>query len=136
MQRLGVVTLALDGMEAIRLADLEGMTHEQAAEQMGISRATFGRVVGRARRTVAQALMEGLAVKIEGGAVEISTDQRVFQCLSCEHRWSEFFGGGRPKGCPRCGGEQFSRVDEAHGRCHHGRERGGQAGEKQQTRGD
>lgn len=125
MQRLGVVTLSLDGMEAIRLADLEGMTHEQAAEQMGISRATFGRVVERARRTVAQALVEGLAIKIEGGAVEMATDQREFQCLSCEHRWSEPFGGGRPRGCPQCGSRQFTRVDGSQGRCHRGQGRGG-----------
>jgi predicted DNA-binding protein (UPF0251 family) len=134
LQRLGVVTLPLDGMEALRLADLEGMTHEQAAERMGISRATFGRVVERARRVVAQALVEGLAVKIEGGAVEMTAEQREFQCLSCEHRWSEPFGGGRPRGCPQCGSEQFTRVDRGQGRCHRGRGRGGPRRRGRQTK--
>lgn len=46
MRDLPVVDLPVDGLEAMRLADLEGMTSEQGAELMGVSRHTFGRMLG------------------------------------------------------------------------------------------
>ena len=55
----------LDELEAIRLADYEGRYHEDAARDMKVSRATFGRIVNRARRKVAEALILGKALKIE-----------------------------------------------------------------------
>lgn len=55
----------LDELEAIRLADYEGRYHEQAAREMKVSRATFGRIVNEARRKVAEALIGGKALKIE-----------------------------------------------------------------------
>jgi predicted DNA-binding protein (UPF0251 family) len=64
------VTLTLDEMEALRLADLEGLYQEQAAAHMGISRPTFARIVEVARRKTAEALIHGKALRIEGGAVE------------------------------------------------------------------
>ncbi len=63
--------LTEDGLEAIRLADLEGLYHEEAAKRMGISRPTFGRVLTEARRVVAEALSLGKALRIEGGQVEV-----------------------------------------------------------------
>lgn len=63
------VVLGLDGLEALRLADLEGLYHEAAAARMGVSRATFGRIVEDARRRVAEALVEGKLLRIEGGPV-------------------------------------------------------------------
>jgi uncharacterized protein len=59
------VRLAPDEMESIRLADLEGMYHEDAAQEMGISRATFGRILEGARRKVAEAIVQGKALRIE-----------------------------------------------------------------------
>jgi len=55
----------MDEVEAMRLADLEGLYHEDAAQKMGVSRATFGRILGVARRKVAEALLKGKALKIE-----------------------------------------------------------------------
>ena len=55
----------LDEVEAIRLADYEGRYHEEAAREMKVSRATFGRIVNEARRKVAEALIGGKALKIE-----------------------------------------------------------------------
>ena len=69
LRGLGVVRLDLDGLEALRLADLDGLYHEAAAEQMGVSRATFGRILTEARARVAQALVEGQALRIGGGSV-------------------------------------------------------------------
>lgn len=57
--------LSLDELETIRLADHEGLYHEQAAERMNISRPTFGRILGEARRKVAEALIDGKALRIE-----------------------------------------------------------------------
>jgi predicted DNA-binding protein (UPF0251 family) len=63
------VVLGLDGLEALRLADLEGLYQEEAAARMGVSRATFGRIVEDARRCVAEALVGGKLLRIEGGPV-------------------------------------------------------------------
>ena len=63
------VCLSLDEVEALRLCDYEGKYHERAALEMGISRATFGRIVNEARRKVAEALIRGKALKIETGEV-------------------------------------------------------------------
>jgi uncharacterized protein len=59
------VCLSLDEVEAIRLADYEGQYHEEAAKEMKVSRATFGRIISDARRKVAEALMGGKALRIE-----------------------------------------------------------------------
>jgi uncharacterized protein len=69
------VTLSWDGLEALRLADLEGLYQGAAAERMGVSRATFGRIVSRARAVVAEALVEGkvLLLAQEAGVVEVET---------------------------------------------------------------
>jgi predicted DNA-binding protein (UPF0251 family) len=63
--QLEEVSLGLDELEAIRLADYEGRYHEEAARDMKVSRATFGRIVNGARRKLAEALIRGKALKIE-----------------------------------------------------------------------
>lgn len=72
--RLRGVTLTLDGLEALRLADAEGMEHEQAAELMGISRPTFSRLLAEARGIVARGLVNGWAIRIEGGNYEFADE--------------------------------------------------------------
>jgi uncharacterized protein len=67
MATLEEVVLSVDELEAIRLADLEGLYQEQAAERMNVSRQTFGRIVEAARQKVARVLTEGFALRIEGG---------------------------------------------------------------------
>jgi len=69
----GGVVLALDELEALRLADLEGMYQEAAAERMGISRSTFARIVEQARRKVADALVHGRTLRV-GSSVETSVE--------------------------------------------------------------
>jgi len=63
--------LPLDQFEALRLADVEGMQQAEAARQMGVSRQTFSRILARARHTVASSMTRGMAIRIEGGAVQI-----------------------------------------------------------------
>jgi len=59
------ISLNLDELEALRLADYESLYHEEAAKQMNISRATFGRILDQARHKVAEAILGGKALKIE-----------------------------------------------------------------------
>jgi len=112
--RLSELVLGIDELEAIRLADLGGLYQEQAAEQMKVSRQTFGRIVSSARKKVAQALVEGMSLRIEGGEVEME-ELRTFRCSECEHEWQEPFGTGRPEGCPECDGTDFRRTDGLRG---------------------
>jgi predicted DNA-binding protein (UPF0251 family) len=65
------VVLSLDEFEAMRLADLDGLYQEQAAAQMNISRPTFSRIIDVAHRKIADALVHGKALRIEGGPVEV-----------------------------------------------------------------
>lgn len=69
MVDLEQVTLTLDEVESLRLADLEGLYQEDAAQKMKVSRATFARIVEQARRKVAEALIHGKALRLEGGTV-------------------------------------------------------------------
>jgi len=68
---LDEVVLELDEVEALRLADLEELYQVDAAARMGVSRQTFGNIIARAHRKVAQALLGGKALRIiTGGCVE------------------------------------------------------------------
>jgi predicted DNA-binding protein (UPF0251 family) len=62
---LPVVTLGLDGLEAIRLVDRELLYQDAAAERMGVSRQTFARILARARRSVAECLLENSILLIQ-----------------------------------------------------------------------
>jgi len=64
------VVMTLDEFEALRLADLEKLYHERAAEQMGVSRPTFSRIIDSARVKIADAIVHGKALRIEGGPVQ------------------------------------------------------------------
>jgi predicted DNA-binding protein (UPF0251 family) len=59
------VSLNLDELEALRLADYERLYHEEAAKQMNISRSTFGRILDGARHKTAGAILHDNALKIE-----------------------------------------------------------------------
>ncbi len=66
------VLLLQEELEALRLADLEGLSQEVAAGLMGVSRSTFQRILTRARQQVARALAEGQALAVEGGTFEVA----------------------------------------------------------------
>lgn len=66
------VRLSVEELEALRLADLEGLTAIEASERMRVSRHTFGRTLAAARRVVATALCCGHALRIEGGTYTVS----------------------------------------------------------------
>jgi predicted DNA-binding protein (UPF0251 family) len=63
------VNLTLDELEAVRLVDLEGLEQITAAGKMKISQSTLQRILKKARKKNAGALVEGKAIKVEGGEV-------------------------------------------------------------------
>ena len=64
MRDLEEIAMELDEIEAIRLADLEGLYQVDAAARMGVSRQTFGNIIARAHKKVASALLCGKALRI------------------------------------------------------------------------
>lgn len=78
---LQTVVLKIDEYEAIRLLDYEGLMQEQAAEQMNVSRPTLTRIYESARKIIAQALVEGKMIVIEGGNVDFG--KKWFRCRKC-----------------------------------------------------
>ena len=99
MRLLEEVTLGLDELEAMRLADLENLSHEEVGEMMKVSRATAGRILAEARRKTAAALVHGWAIRVEGGAVETVKDDDGTICES----------PGRGRGRERGRGRGFGR---------------------------
>ena len=64
------VNLTLDELEAVKLADFDGLYQEDAAKKMNIPRQTFGNIIARAHKKIADVLLHAKALRIEGGAVE------------------------------------------------------------------
>lgn len=81
MTDLEPLVLLYEEYESIRLTDYEGLTQEQAAEQMNVSRPTCTRIYEKARQTIAKAFVEGKAIFIEGG--NYHTDDYWYRCNSC-----------------------------------------------------
>ncbi|RTZ95072.1 MAG: hypothetical protein DSY90_14340 [Deltaproteobacteria bacterium] len=75
MRQLKSVTLPVEGLEALRLSDAEGLDHRDAAVLMEVSRPTFSRILADARRSTAQAITNGWALHIEGGAYRIESEK-------------------------------------------------------------
>lgn len=114
MSSLDVIVLTLDELEAVRLADLQGLYQEKAAESMKISRQTFGRILDSAHRKIGEVLILGKALQIEGGEIKMAA-KRTFTCADCEHSWEIPFGTGRPQVCPKCNSDNIHRSDSNRG---------------------
>jgi predicted DNA-binding protein (UPF0251 family) len=102
MAELEEVRLLVEEAEAIRLKDLEGLEQEECAVKMSVSRSTFARILDSARRKIADSLLNGKAIRIEGGNFEMAT--RRFRCLK-GHEWEvpfETMISAPPEFCPRC----------------------------------
>jgi len=105
---LDEIALSLDELESIRLADLEGMYQEDAAGNMCVSRQTFANILISAHGKIAECLVQGKALRIEGGKIERA--DRKFICRECRHSWSLPFGSKCPSECPHCRCPNISRV--------------------------
>lgn len=84
LRALEEVQLTVEEAEALRLKDLEGLEQQKGAEKMNISRPTFQRVLASARQKTADALLNGKAIRIEGGNFEISPLR--LRCAN-KHEW-------------------------------------------------
>lgn len=82
LKNLEQVIITVDELEALRLSDLLNHSHEATAQQMKVSRPTVTRMLARAHRAIADALVNGKAIRIEGGDYILET------CHTC---------------CPSCG---------------------------------
>ena len=87
-----MVNMTVEEYETIRLIDLEGMTQEQCAEQMGVARTTVQRIYNDARGKLAASLVEGHLLKIEGGDYKL-----------CD-------GIHQQAGCGRCRRQRFGQT--------------------------
>jgi len=65
LSMLEEIELTVDELEAMRLCDFEGLDQIEAAKKMGISQSTLQRILALARKKVAEALVEGKAIKIK-----------------------------------------------------------------------
>lgn len=108
------VVLGVEELEAIRLKDLLGYDQSICANEMGLSRPTFQRVLRSARAKVALALVEGQTINIQGGNYMVKN--RIFECSKCGHTWEvEPCTDGGKHGyeipCPKCGSMDKLKID-------------------------
>lgn len=96
------VILTFDETEAMRLKEIENLNQAEAAKKMGISQPTFHRLLESTRKKIAEALIKGKAIKIEGGN---------FKMVRFGRGQGRGMGQGRAGGpskcvCPSCGYEE------------------------------
>ena len=83
LSSLEEITLESDELESLRLADFLALSHEKSAEQMKISRATFGRIVEKARCKIADAILNGKAIRISD-ELPAQLKNKVTECHECK----------------------------------------------------
>jgi predicted DNA-binding protein (UPF0251 family) len=111
MRDLEQVCLSVEEVEAIRLKDMEGLEQGACAAKMCVSRPTFHRVLASARGKLADALIHGKAMRIEGG--EFGFAQNRFRCSNDDYEWEVPFDSlrrGRRVFCPVCANEDIQSV--------------------------
>ena len=113
LQRL---PLALDEYEAIRLADYLGLDHAEAALEMEISRSTFSRLIEKSRKIIAQFLIEGKELYIEGGNIHFRDN--VICCQNCGYMFKISIATSMTE-CPECNSKNLLSLAGGfgHGRC-------------------
>lgn len=112
LRLIGEISLSPDELEALRLADLEGKYQEDGARQMGVSRQTFGRIIESARKKVAEALVKGMALRLEMGGRSAAARYRCCRGR-CRHSWWVSSHSSRPSECPSCGGKGVALTGES-----------------------
>lgn len=99
MDNMDDMVLTLEELEAMRLKDIEGLTQQECAERMEISRQTFQNIIDSARKKVAVALINGLSITIKGGYFKFPYCE--IECRSCHAIYSVQYPQDR-KVCPIC----------------------------------
>ena len=111
--------LKLEELEAIRLKDLEGLEQGECAERMEVSRPTFQRILLSAREKVADSLINGKMIHVEGG--NFTRNICPIRCLECGKEWKESYENLEiiKKGqyvCPDCGSVKVVCEDSCKGK--------------------
>jgi uncharacterized protein len=81
MCKIEPVILKFEEYESIRLINYNGLSQDQAAVQMNVSRPTFTRIYNRALKLIAKSFVEGKAIEIEGGNYQLEKDW--YRCKKC-----------------------------------------------------
>ncbi|MBL7139241.1 MAG: DUF134 domain-containing protein [Bacteroidales bacterium] len=115
-QDLEQVLLTLDEFESFRLADQLGLSHAEAAEEMEISRSTFSRLIEKARKKIADFIIQGRLLTIEGGNIHFRSN--IIRCRNCGHMFKSGFADSITK-CPSCHSNNLLNMASGfgHGRC-------------------
>lgn len=113
---LNKVELTLDEYEALRLSDYEGMSQEEAASEMDISRPTFTRLIEKSRKKIVDFIVNGKKLKIIGGNIHFRNN--VFKCFDCEQMFV-FDIKKTVSECPSCNSDNIVNLAGGfgHGRC-------------------
>lgn len=103
--------LKLEELEAIRLKDLEGLEQGECAEKMEVSRPTFQRILSSAREKIADSLVNGKTIHIEGG--NFTRNICPVRCLNCGKEWMESYENlesikSGEYSCPSCGSKNVT----------------------------
>ena len=109
LRLLNEVKLSIEEAEALRLKELEGLEQSEGAVKMDISRPTFQRILSSARKKVADALLNGKAIRIEGGSFQIAGTR---PCCHRDHNWVRQLDSTNMNtaNCPVCGDPE-ARID-------------------------
>lgn len=110
MHVLEEVTLTLDEVEALRLADIEGLSQEEGAQSIGVSRATFGRILNQAHAKVADAILHGKALKIEHSDFIEDFDSTIY-CSNCNETYILRDPVSRERQCPQCHSDEVQFIN-------------------------
>lgn len=112
MTNLEIETLSMEELEALKLKDRENLDQITASQKMGISRSTFQRILKTARKKVVNSIIEGKALKVEGGNYIPNKDVVKTKCLKGSYHFyikKEDLKGKEKKyklskiKCPDCG---------------------------------
>ena len=93
--------ITVDELEALRLSDFLGMSHEETAKELKVSRPTVTRMLARAHQALADALVNGKAIRIEGGDYILEGYDEC-QCPKCGAHWSAPASGSHKQVCGKC----------------------------------
>ncbi len=113
---LGEIQMTLDEYEAFRLTDYEGLSHEEAADEMGISRSTFTRLIEKSRKKIAELIVNGKLLSIDGGNIHFR--KNIIRCNDCGYMFKTNFHAVFEK-CPECGSANLINLAGGfgHGKC-------------------